>query len=94
MGFGCKARPGASNGTREGTSVVDGNEKINFENVFESRISAGLTEKLPGWAKPHAETVAWSYDVEGHAKKCIERYCELANKKTEQLYKGLNSLLG
>ena len=23
----------------------------------------------------------------GHAKKCVERYCELANKTTEQLYK-------
>ena len=29
----------------------------------------------------------WSYDMEGHAQKCVERYCELANKKTEQLYK-------
>ena len=26
-------------------------------------------------------------DMEGHAKKCVERYCELTNKKTEQLYK-------
>ena len=23
----------------------------------------------------------------GHAKKCVERYCELANKSTQQLYK-------
>ena len=23
----------------------------------------------------------------GHAKKCVERYCELANKTTQQLYK-------
>ena len=30
---------------------------------------------------------AWSHDVEGHARKCVERYCELANKKTEQLHK-------
>ena len=30
---------------------------------------------------------AWSHDVEGHARKCVERYCELANEKTEQLYK-------
>ena len=28
-----------------------------------------------------------SYDMEGHAKKCVERYCELANKTTQQLYK-------
>ena len=26
-------------------------------------------------------------DMEGHAKKCVERYCELANKTTEQFYK-------
>ena len=25
--------------------------------------------------------------MEGHAKKCVERYCELANMKTQQLYK-------
>ena len=37
--------------------------------MFESRISAGAMEKLPGWAKPHAKTVAWSYDMEGHAQK-------------------------
>ena len=30
---------------------------------------------------------SWSYDMEGHAKKCVDRYCELANKTTEQLFK-------
>ena len=25
--------------------------------------------------------------MESHAKKCVERYCELANKTTQQLYK-------
>ena len=25
--------------------------------------------------------------MEGHAKKCVKRYCELANKTTQQLYK-------
>ena len=34
--------------------------------------------------KLHAKTVAWSYDMEGHAQKCVERYCEIANKKTGQ----------
>ena len=49
--------------------------------MFESRISAGATEELPGWEKLHAKTVAWSYDME-HATKCVERYCGLANQKT------------
>ena len=30
---------------------------------------------------------SWSYDMEGHAKKCVERNCELANKTTQQVYK-------
>ena len=46
--------------------------------MFESRISAG---------KPDADISSWSKDMEGHAKKCVERYCELANKTTQQLYK-------
>ena len=29
-------------------------------------------------------------DMEGHARKCVERCCELANKKTEQLFKVLH----
>ena len=57
-------------------------------NKIESRTSVAATEKLPWWEKPHVKTVAWSCDMEGHAKKCVERYCgEFANKKTEQLYK-------
>ena len=54
--------------------------------VDESRI-AGATENVPGWETPHAKTVAWSYDVEGHAQKCVDSFCELTNKETEQLYK-------
>ena len=30
---------------------------------------------------------SWSCDMEGHAKKCVERYCELANKTTQHLHK-------
>ena len=57
----------------------------NYRTVFESLTSAGRTEKLP-----YSENIrisSWSYDMEGHAKKCVERYCELANKTTQQLYK-------
>ena len=37
--------------------------------------------KFPGWERLHAKTVAWSHNVEGHVKACVERCCELANKK-------------
>ena len=30
---------------------------------------------------------SWSYDMERHAKKGVERCCELPNKTTQQLYK-------
>ena len=59
--------------------------------MFESRISAGATESIG--EKHHAKTLTWSYDMEGHAQKRVERYCELANKKVEQLYKVSNPCL-
>ena len=57
----------------------------NYIVMFESRIFAGRTEKLP--FPQNLRISSWSYDMEGHAKKCVERYCELANKTTQQLYK-------
>ena len=61
---------------------------LRTEKCSNHEFSVGATEKLPGWEEPHAKTVAWSYDMEGHAKKCVERYCgEFANKNTVQLYK-------
>ena len=57
----------------------------NYRTMFESRISAGGLEKLPFSQKTRISS--WSYDMVGHAKKCVERYCELANKTTQQLYK-------
>ena len=57
----------------------------NHRTMFESRISEGGAEKLPFPQNPCISS--WSYDMAGHAKKCVERYCELANKTTQQLYK-------
>ena len=57
----------------------------NCRTMFQSRISAGITEKLP--FLQNIRISSWSYDMEGHAKKCVERYCELANKTTQQLYR-------
>ena len=53
--------------------------------MFESRTSAKGTEKLP--CSENMSISSWSHDMEGHAKKCVERNCELANKTTQQLYK-------
>ena len=66
-----------------------------YTKMYESRMSAGATEKSPGWEKPHARdgcvvTSTWK----DNAPKCVERYCELANKKVEQLILCFKSLLG
>ena len=47
-------------------------------------------KKLPTNAsgRPDAEIFSsWFYYMEGHAKKCVETDCELANKTTQQFYK-------
>ena len=45
--------------------IVDNNRIM-----FESKISAGVTEKLP--CSENLSISSWSYDMEGHAKKCVE----------------------
>ena len=57
----------------------------NYRSMFESRISPGRNEKLP--YSENFRISSWFYCMEGHAKKCVERYCELANKTIQQLYK-------
>ena len=57
----------------------------NYRTMFESRTSTRTTEKLP--CSENLSISSCSYDMEGHAKKCVERYCELANETTQQLYK-------
>ena len=64
---------------------ISKNTVDNSRTMFESRISAGRVEKLP--FPQNLRNSSWSYDMAGHAKKCVERYCELANKTTQQLYK-------
>ena len=56
-----------------------------YRTMFESWISAGATEKLP--CLENLNISSWSHDMEGHAKKCVERYSELAIRTTQQLYK-------
>ena len=57
----------------------------NYRAMFESRISAGATERLP--CSKNLSFSSWSCVMEGHAEKCVERYCELANRTTRQLHK-------
>ena len=51
-----------------------------YTTTFESRISVGASSE-------NIRISSWSYDMEVMPKKCVERYCELANRTTQQLYK-------
>ena len=50
--------------------------------MFESRISAGATEKLPGWEKPHAKNKSV---VLQHGRTCSKmRLSDIANWRTKR----------
>ena len=57
----------------------------NYRAMFESRISAGGTEKVP--FSENLRISSWSYDMEGHAKKCVQRYNDIVSWQTGWLYK-------
>ena len=59
----------------------------NYRLMFESRNFAGAAEKASSSEKLSIST--WLYDMEDHVNKCVERFCELTNRTTQQLYKVL-----
>ena len=69
-------------GDKTSKDIVDNNR-----NMFESRISAGAREKLLSSGRLDENISPRSCNMEDHAEKCVERYCELVNKTTQQLHK-------
>ena len=65
---------------------VGGDIVANYRHVFESRISVGAKENPPTRVsgKLAGQTINF---LKVTRKKCVERYCEFANKTTQQLYK-------
>ena len=57
----------------------------NYRTMFESRISVDGTKKLP--YSENFRNSSWFYDLTSHTKKCVERYCDLAHRTTQQHYK-------
>ena len=58
-----------------------------YTKMFESRVSAGATEKSTGVGETSpkdSRTVLTTW--KDLLKKCVERCCELANMQVEQLY--------
>ena len=62
-----------------------------YKSMFESQNFCWWYGKIPeaqAPGKPETTTISsCSYDMEGHAKQCVDIYCEIANKTTQQLYK-------
>ena len=61
-----------------------------LQSMFEPRNFAGALEsyqKLKPQGNMRQTFSSWSHDMEGHAKKCAERCCELTNETTEHLNK-------
>ena len=56
------------------------------QEMFESLLSAGTTEKLLGWEETSRKNSRVVTRYGRTCEKCVERHCELANKKTGQLY--------
>ena len=52
-----------------------------YRKMLETRISAGANEKLPESEKRGANVTSRSCEMEGLAKKCVKRCCELAKNR-------------
>ena len=48
---------------------------------FLDHVYLGVRSEKPPFPQ-NLRVSSWSYDLEGHAKKCVERHCELAGKQT------------
>ena len=57
----------------------------NYRTMFEIRNSAGATGKLP--CSENLRISSLSYDMEGHAKKCVARFIWVGEKTTQQLFR-------
>ena len=62
----------------------------NYRTIFESRLSAVGTEKLP--FPQNIRISSWSYDMEGQAKKCVERYCEFGKQDDSTTLQSIYSM--
>ena len=67
---------------------ISKNTVDNYRTMFESRISAGGVEKLP--FPQNLRISSWSYDMAGHAKKCVE---DIVSWQTRRLNNSTKYLL-
>ena len=66
----------------------------NTENMFQSSISAGTIEKLPCSGKLDANISSWSYGMEGHEKKYVERILRSGEQNNSTVIQSRNAMHG
>ncbi len=76
------------NVNRTKSSSMNTDKCLNHEFLLEQ------LKKLPGWEKPHTKTVAWSYDMGGHAQKMRWKTLRTGEQEDRATIQSLNSLLG
>ena len=62
----------------------------NYRAMFESRVFFERTEKLP--CSESLRISSWTYDKEGHAKKCVERYLWVGEQNDSTTLQSINSM--
>ena len=62
----------------------------NYRTTFESRSSAGATEKLP--CPENTRIFSWSYEIEGHAKKCVRTILWVGKQDDSITLQSVNSM--
>ena len=68
---------------RQSQISTDIADNYKFVRILDFCWICGILPEIWASRKLDANTISsWSCDMEGHAKKCVERYCELANKTT------------
>ena len=61
------------------TDIVVEKQKV-FSKMISSNTDVKIEKKNPKYI------IAWSYDMEGHAQKCVESFCESVHKTVDHLF--------
>ena len=64
----------------------------NYRDLFDTRMAAGAVEELLYSEKSDASLSSWSCDMEGHAKKCVERYLRTCKHIDSTITQSRNSM--
>ena len=62
--------------------------------VLESLISASTVTQIPGWERSHADTIAWSYDMEGQCEEMSGKVLRIGKQEHPAIMQSLHTVYG